>query len=56
MLTKIGIEAVNQLLQIEGSTLDYLIADVNEEELIVFSKVLSKIKVNELINAKPTVG
>ena len=44
MLTKTGIEAVNQLLEIEGRILDYLIADVNEEELIIFSKVLSKIK------------
>ena len=44
MLTETGIEAVNQLLEIEGRILDYLIADVNEDELITFSKVLSKIK------------
>lgn len=44
MLTKKGVEAIKQMLEIEAHTFGHYLKDVSEEELRVFSSVLKKIE------------
>lgn len=46
VLTKKGVETLNQVLEIEASVFEKLLAGVSEEDLAVFSKVLYRIHDN----------
>lgn len=48
ILTKKGGEILNQVLEIEANVIEQLLQGITEQELNIFSNVLSKIQKNEL--------